>query len=263
MQLFNTIRIRTPESIELEFTLAGIGNRALALLIDYVALNLSLLSIYFLGAFLIFSLRLGGALVRFSPSAQWLIALLGLTLFGLYVGYFVGFEAFWQGQTPGKRWVKIRVIRDDAQPIGLFQATLRALMRPVDDILFVGFLFVLLGKREKRVGDWLAGTLVVQAEESGAPARLEFSAAARTLSQELLETAEVSKMRPDDFAVVREYLQRRSQMAAAARMRLCRQLADRVGTILQVESRGYPTAEAERFLEAAYLAYQEQPKVYL
>lgn len=265
MQLFNTVRIRTPESTELEFVLAGIGNRALALTIDYIILNLSLLSLYFLGAFLVYSLEFDSAVEALSWSSQWVIAGLALIGYGLYVGYFVGFEAFWQGQTPGKRWVKIRVIRDNAQPVGLFQVTLRGLMRPIDDLFFLGFLFLLLHAQEKRLGDWLAGTLVVQADGAGnmGQQQIEFSPAARTLAQELLATAEVSSLLPDDFALVREYLQRRSQMAPTARARVGKQLAVRIGEILQLESPGLqPAAEIDCFLEAVYLAYQEQPRAY-
>ena len=78
------------------------------------------------------------------------------------MGYFVLCETLWQGETPGKRFVKIRVIQDNGRPITLQQATLRALFRPVDDLFFLGLLFVILGKREKRIGDWLAGTLIIQ-----------------------------------------------------------------------------------------------------
>jgi len=259
MRLFNTIRIQTPESIELEFTLAGIGNRAFALLIDYIILNLSLLSLIILTIFLVYSFAFDNVVLGFELNSQWILAGMGLAIYALYVGYFVGFETLWQGQTPGKRWVKIRVIRDNAQPIGLFQATLRSLLRPVDDILFIGFFLILLGEQEKRVGDWLASTLVVQAENPTAVAQLDISPAAQTLAQRLLANEDMSRMLPDDFAIVREYLQRRSQMTTDARTRLGAELAERVREILGMEQ-GIWEVGVDRFLEAVYLAYQQQSR---
>jgi len=259
MRLFNTIRIQTPESIELEFTLAGIGNRALALLIDYIILNLSLLSLLILTFFVVYSLAFDNVVLGFDLDSQWVIAGMALVIYGLYVGYFVGFETLWQGQTPGKRLVKIRVIRDNAQPIGLFQATLRSLLRPVDDILFIGFLFILLGEKEKRLGDWLANTLVVQAENPNTVTRLNIPQGSQTLAQQLLAREDISRILPDDFAIVREYLQRRSKMKIAARTKLATQIAEKVKEILGMEERPLKV-DVDHFLEAVYLAYQQQSR---
>jgi uncharacterized RDD family membrane protein YckC len=152
MRFFNRVTLQTPESVELEFTLAGIGNRAYALLIDYVVLGLILIG--FLVFWSIFSIQLYGAIEEWIGNndqlALWLIAIPILVSFFIYVGYFVFFEALWQGQTPGKRYVKIRVIRDDGRPIGLQQSTLRALLRPIDDTFFIGLFLIILNRQEKR-----------------------------------------------------------------------------------------------------------------
>ncbi|MGK7890603.1 MAG: RDD family protein [Leptolyngbyaceae cyanobacterium] len=259
MDLFNKIKILTPESIELEFTLAGIGNRAFALLIDYIILNLSLLILIFGSLFLIYSIQLTEGF-GFDTDSQWFVAIVALIIYGLYVGYFVGFETLWQGQTPGKRWIKIRVIRENAQPIGLFQATLRSLLRPVDDILFVGFLLILFGQREKRLGDWLASTLVVQAEApTPTHAKLSLSPDASTLAQPLLEQYDLSPLLPDHFAIVREYLQRRSTLTAEARQRLCLQITGQMQALLEMTALPWGI-QSEKFLEAVYLAYQRQSR---
>lgn len=261
MDLFKTIRIETPESTELEFTLAGIGNRALALVIDYIVLNLSLLAITIIPAFLLFYSALNTTITWLdSVQSQWVIAITALLLYGLYVGYFVGFETIWQGQTPGKRRVNIRVIRDNAQPIGLFQATLRALLRPVDDIFFVGFLFILFGKQEKRLGDWLASTIVVQTD-AGQQKDLTTSDDAQPLAQQLIEREALSRMMPDDFATVREYLQRRSHLSTPAQAKLSLQIAQQLQERLNMEPRAWDVT-ADVFLEALYLAYQEQFQSY-
>ena len=254
MQLFNTVRIQTPESVELELTLAGVGNRAFALLIDYIILNLSLLSLAALTLFLLYALELDGAAWSTVIGPQWVVAVMALVIYGLYVGYFVGFETLKQGQTPGKRRVNIRVIRDNGQSVGLFQATLRALLRPVDDILFIGFLFIVFSKQEKRLGDWLAGTLVVQADSTDK--RLRLSDSAQALSQQLLTEANISQLLPDDFAIVKEYLERRSHMGAAARSRFSAQLAEQMKATIGTASIPWEHG-ADQFLEAVYLAYQQ------
>ncbi|MGF1514387.1 MAG: RDD family protein [Elainellaceae cyanobacterium] len=256
MELFNTVRIRTPESVELELTLAGVGNRAFALLIDYIVLNLSLLALGILTLFLAYAIELDSAFLRLNIDSQWAIAIMAMIIYAIYVGYFVGFETLMQGQTPGKRRVKIRVIRDSGQPVGLFQSTLRALLRPVDDILFIGFLFILLGRKEKRLGDWLAGTLVVQVDSIETP-KLTLSESAQGLAQQLLAEQDISQMLPDDFAAVREYLQRRSQMGIAARSKFSLQLAAEVKDAIGM-AEFPPDISTDLFLKAVYLAYQQQ-----
>jgi uncharacterized RDD family membrane protein YckC len=258
MQFFNRITLQTPESVELEFTLAGIGNRAYALLIDYLVWGLILIG--FLITWLIFSTQLAdaiGILVGGTEQVSlWLQAIQILISFFIYVGYFVFFEALWQGQTPGKRYVKIRVIRDDGRPAGLQQATLRALLRPVDDTFFLGVFLIALGKREKRLGDWLAGTLVIQEERPIASASFPVSEQAQALANQLQMEADLSRLLPEDFAVIREYLQRSGAMTTQAKAELSRELAHQVKEVIALEK--LPKVTAHLFLEAVYLAYQQQ-----
>lgn len=256
-QFFKSVTIRTPESVDLEFTLAGIGSRALAILIDTLAWWLALVSLLFL-----FSV-IGGHLTRVLPKAVldpillWLQAILVLTFFVVYVGYFVLFETLWQGQTPGKRFANIRVIRDDGRTARLGQAVLRSLLRPVDDYLSLGFFFILLGKQEKRLGDWLAGTLVVQEAQAEVATRLVLSEEARSLAPQLLATANIYTMSPNDFAIVRSYLQRRNRMDSKARSELSLKLARQMQTLIQLETLPF-NMTPNLFLEAVYLAYQQQ-----
>jgi uncharacterized RDD family membrane protein YckC len=259
MRFFNRVTLQTPESVELEFTLAGIGNRAYALLIDYLALGL--IQIGCLIAWALLSIQLANViedLVGNSDRLQlWLWAILLLITFFIYVGYFVFFEALWQGQTPGKRYVKIRVIRDDGRPVGLQQSTLRALLRPVDDLFFLGVFLIALGKREKRLGDFVAGTLVIQEEQPVASATFPLSDQAQTLADQLQLEADLSRLLPEDFAVIREYLQRRQAMTPEAKTELSRQLAHQVKEVIGLEKVPQKVT-ANVFLEAVYLAYQQQ-----
>ncbi|HEY9600365.1 MAG TPA: RDD family protein [Allocoleopsis sp.] len=259
MRFFNRVILQTPESVELEFTLAGIGNRAYALLIDYIVLGFILL-VFFL-IWLLLSTQLTELAENLIGNSNrlwlWLIAIELLIGFFIYVGYFVFFEALWQGQTPGKRYVKIRVIRDDGRPISLQQSTLRALLRPIDDIFFLGVFLIALGKREKRLGDWVAGTLVVQEERPVSSANFVLSEESKTLAKQLQGEADLSRLLPEDFAVIREYLQRSPTMISQARSELSRQLAHQIKDIIALEKVPEKTT-AHRFLEAVYLAYQQQ-----
>jgi Predicted membrane protein/domain len=258
MRLFNKFTLHTPESVELEFTLAGIGNRAYALLIDYILLGLILI-VFLVGA-LIFNAVLVETITKLVGSKGlqlWLIAIQGLIGFFIYVGYFVFFETVWSGQTPGKRYVKIRVIRDDGRPVRLQQSTLRALLRPFDDLFFIGVFLIVFNQQEKRLGDLVGGTLVIQEQQPMKSAALKVSTSAQSLANILLIDADISRLLPEDFAVIREYLQRREAMIPNARNDLSKQLATQVKQIIGLEK--LPTkVDANVFLEAVYQAYQQQ-----
>jgi uncharacterized RDD family membrane protein YckC len=259
MRLFNRVILQTPESVELEFTLAGIGNRALALAIDYLVM------FSFLGLALwlwwVFSDQLFNYLdqlqIDYSGLANWLLAIAALLAFFVWIGYFIGFETLWRGQTPGKRMAKIRVIREDGRPARLPQAILRALLRPVDDALSLGVWMIMLGPQEKRLGDWVAGTIVVQEERTAVVSAFSTSEAAQAIADYVLQYANVSLMLPDDFAVVREYLQRRSVLQDQAKTNLSLQLARQIKTLIELEKLPDNTAP-DVFLEGIYLAYQQQ-----
>lgn len=255
MSLFNRIKIRTPESVELEFTLAGIGNRTIALVVDYLIWGAGLIGLLIVWGVLSVQLE------RYLPNNRnlelWISAISILLTFTVYTGYFVIFETLWRGQTPGKRYSKIRVIRDDGQPAGVTQAILRALIRPIDDTFFIGLLLIVLTKREKRLGDLIAGTLVIQEERSIVSSNFAISSEAESLADELLATQRLNAMLPDDFAVIREYLQRRSMLDTRARTALSLKLARQAKDLLGMQELPYQMTP-DLFLEAIYLAYQKR-----
>jgi len=253
MSLFNRIKIRTPESVELEFTLAGIGNRTIALVVDYLIWGAVLIGL------LIFWSILSLQLQRYFGEGidLWISAISLLITFTVYTGYFVIFETLWRGQTPGKRYSKIRVIRDDGQPAGITQAILRALIRPIDDTFLIGMFLIILTKREKRLGDLIAGTLVIQEERAVKPSSFAVSPEAESLADELLANQNFSAILPDDFAVIREYLQRRSMLETRARTDLSLKLARQAKELLGMQELPFQMTP-DLFLEAIYLAYQKR-----
>lgn len=259
MRYTNRFTLSTPESVELEFALAGVGNRVFALFIDYQVLGL-ILALHLL-VWVLFSIQLMSYLTRldgnFSALPLWLLAIFLILNFAIFVGYFVFFEVRWQGQTPGKRLAKIRVIRDDGRPVGLNQAVMRSLLRPVDDLFFIGLFFIVLNKQEKRIGDLVAGTLVVQEERDRSTSDIACSERAYQLAQELPEQSEVEHLTPDDFAVIREYLRRRQNMTRRSRTELSMKLAQQIRQLIRLEF--IPSdVTSDDFLEALYLVYQER-----
>src|SRR5918911_227838 len=127
----------TPERVKLQYDIAGIGSRGAAAIID-----------------------------TFLQS----IALYVLLVFVVTSGYYVFFEIVWNGQTPGKRLVGVRVIRENGYPIRPIDAVIRNLVRIVDwlpGMYGIGVLTMLLNQRSKRLGDFASGTIVVREAPSG------------------------------------------------------------------------------------------------
>ncbi|MUG95231.1 RDD family protein [Scytonema sp. UIC 10036] len=256
MHIFNRVKFRTPESVELEFTLAGIGNRAWALLIDYHVLAAIMVALLIAWTTVAVQLNELWTSIFGSKAALWLIAIASFVGFTIYEGYFVIFETLWQGQTPGKRVAKIRVVRDDGRPVGLPQTTLRALLRPFDEFLFIGAFLIMFARREKRLGDLVAGTIVIQNQIVNTSRTFTISEQAKQEADKLLQIADLSVMLPDDFAVIKEYLHRRGGMTAKARASVALRLAKDVQEILHLEILPESTTP-DVFLEAIYVAYQD------
>ncbi|TVQ18849.1 MAG: RDD family protein [Leptolyngbya sp. DLM2.Bin15] len=256
-QWLNHVTLLTPESVELDFTLAGVGNRSWALVLDYIFL-IGGLFLFWLGwgwmstALLDWIEDLGFA---YDSAWIWVLAIAFLITFIIFTGYFVLFETLWQGQTPGKRIMHLRVIQDNGQPVTLGQTTLRSLLRPVDDLLLIGALLIALGKREKRLGDWVAGTQVIQEDYADPRLKLEISPSARTLARNLSPSMNLDRLSPAQFVTLREYLQRRLLIDTQIQKELRLNLARQAKVLVQLEQ--VPEGvSADQFLEALYVAYQ-------
>lgn len=253
MKFLNRVKAKTPESVELEFILAGIGNRTQALVIDYVIWSLALLLVLVLWGWLYTQVPW----LRTDPIRQWLTAIQILILFGIYIGYFVLFETWWRGQTPGKKYVKIRVIRDDGRNVGIQQSIIRSLLRPIDDIFCLGLISILVTSQEKRLGDWVAGTISIQEGQAVSANKIAISPAATALADRLVETGRIASLTPDEFATIRKYLYRYPNLTPAAKIQVSDRLAQQLLTRLELADRS-PSTDAHLTLEAIFLAYQQQ-----
>jgi uncharacterized RDD family membrane protein YckC len=257
------VTIQTPESVELDFALAGIGSRSLAWLIDQLLLFFALALLTILGAYL-YAFAILPALENIWETGkinQWAAALYGLLFFALSNGYFIIFETLWQGQTPGKRYAEIRVVRDNGQPIRMTEATLRSLIKPIDiSVFFVGVILMIFNKSEKRLGDMAAGTLVIQDESlstSSAPVATTASEASKNFARELLSNDALSHITPDQYLTLRDFLNQRQQLGPRVRLQTATKLTDQLRAVLLPQESVLPNRlNEEEFLGAVYLAYR-------
>ncbi len=163
------LTISTPEQVAFQYEMAGIGSRFVAALLDHLILGLILFLVSCaastIGLMGFFSTATGDD----AASGVFLVlAILTLVLFLIIWGYFVVFETVWNGQTPGKRAGRLRVIRYNGQPIGAGEAMLRNLVRLVDfmpGFYGVGLLTMFIDRNARRLGDFAAGTIVIREGE--------------------------------------------------------------------------------------------------
>ena len=214
-----TLIIETPERVPLHFALASIGNRFLACAFDHF-----LQVVVIGGAFLLFA-WLGSAAgldVRLRDMPKWALAVLIVLLFLVWSGYFVLFEWAWNGQTPGKRWLRLRVIREDGRPVTFWEAAARNLVRIFDMEPFpfysIGLVSVFISSRDQRIGDMVAGTVVVREREAQAPTFDQvFSAptadvALRRSFKPVPFRAELNALTEPEVEVIEAFLRRRWDM---------------------------------------------------
>ncbi len=247
MDPLDKLTIDTPEQTALEFPLAGIGSRFLAIAID-TAIQLAV--------FLVLGIALGLAMPALrifgSVAPQWAVASLIVAGFTIYYGYFAFFEAAWNGQTPGKRYAQLRVMKDDGRPISPYDAVTRNLLRIVDQLpafYGVAMLSVFLSKQNKRLGDFLAGTVVVH-EKTVEAARPFLDIRA----DDSATTYEISRITVDELRLIETFLQRRDTFDPALRGSMAAQIAARIGQKLEVQVHGWPANE--KFLETVHAQYR-------
>jgi uncharacterized RDD family membrane protein YckC len=219
------LEVETPEHVVIDYEIAGLGSRALAAIID------STIIVFLLTALLFAASRAGPVLGRAVGP------LVGLSLFAILWGYFVLFEGFRDGQTPGKRWMGIRVIRDTGHPVTLREAAARNLLRLVDFMpppYLLGILCIAFHPRGKRVGDLVAGTVVVRDQ----PVHAAVAVPPATSDEGEPVAAGPPQLSDEEFRVLREFVARAQQLPEAVRLRLATPLAARLAD-------RYPTRSAD------------------
>jgi len=259
-----TLVIETPERVALHFALASIGNRFIACAIDH---TIQMCSLFVLIIFFIIISNFADLGSRLSNAPKWVIALLIVLVFLLMSGYFALFEWLWHGQTPGKRWMKLRVIREDGRPISFFEAIVRNLLREFDIMPFpfysIGLVSVFSTDRDQRVGDLVAGTVVVREREAEAPAFAEVFAspvsdpALRRSFKPVQFTADINKLTEQEITVVESFLRRRWDLKDYPRQWMAWRVAMPILFKLRPQY-DLSTFTYEGFLEELLHRYREQ-----
>jgi uncharacterized RDD family membrane protein YckC len=238
--------IGTPENVVFGYEVAGIGSRFLAALVDTALIGLLLLITNFV--LLVVASAAGQSPGTGDDAARWFIAFLGLISFLILWGYYIFFELFWNGQSPGKRLVGLRVIRGDGSPIGLVESIVRNLIRIIDFLPLyygIGVVAMFVSRRAQRLGDLAAGTLVVYDRGMVTLESLAHGPAAAWTSATAppegpLAHLPLERLRPADVALAERFLQRRGQLINQ------RQLADELagGLLARME---VPAEQALQF----------------
>lgn len=216
--------IETPERVPLHFALASIGNRFLACAIDHTIQTFALGFIVLAGLLLS---NISAIETLFSSAPKWVGAVVILLLFLTFSSYFAFFEWLWSGQTPGKRWLKLRVIREDGRPITFWEAAVRNVLRVFDMFPYpfysIGLISVFSTSRDQRVGDLVAGTVVVREREAEAPEFAQVFAAPvsdpalRRSFKPVDFTGSLSSVTESEILVVETFLRRRWELSDVPR----------------------------------------------
>lgn len=216
--------IETPERVPLHFALASIGNRFLACAIDHA---LQVLAIIVMAIALTLIANYSSLGDQFANAPKWVKAVLIIIVFLIFSSYFAFFEWIWNGQTPGKRWLKLRVIREDGRPVTFWEASVRNLLRTLDmmpaPFYSIGLISVFVSSSDQRVGDMVAGTVVVREREAEAPAFAEVFAspvsdpALRRSFKPVDFVADINVLTESEIEVVETFLRRRWDLAEMAR----------------------------------------------
>lgn len=240
------VDVETPEQVVFSYSVAGIGTRAAAAVVDMlITLTGTFLTFLLIVAVLI-SLRgsVSGSDALERLSEGWVLAILLILQFLIMWGYHFVFEGFRDGQTPGKRLLRIRVVRDGGFAVTPQEAGIRNIMRAIDMMppvtYVVGMIAVALSRSGKRLGDMVAGTMVVRERVM----REQLPVARPDEERPVAVTAALSE---PEYMLLEQFLSRLGALTGAARAALVGQLTTRFAAHLS-----HDAGSAEAALSGLY-----------
>ena len=244
------LSIETPEQIKINYSIAGIGSRFYAALIDIAVMTLiALIGIY------VIARAITDLDERFG---NWLVAIAGIAMFAFLWGYYMVFEITTNGQSPGKRALGLRVIKVHGYPISFSDSAIRNLVRIVDFLPFfygAGLVAMLLNKNWQRLGDLAAGTLVVKEDTKISPSAAR-TPTIRKSTFVYADWIQLDQLTDAELVSIREYLSRRGTLPRLRRIQLVRA----IGTPIARKMGGSNPIDYELFLEELY-ALKTNPRV--
>jgi uncharacterized RDD family membrane protein YckC len=247
-------RMVTPEAVALEFRTANLGSRILAYLIDMIVVVAGILA----GAFAV--TLLGEASDVVVP--DWVALTIVLVLIpGWWLGYFIAFETLWRGRTLGKAALGLRVVTREGAPVRFRHAAIRALLGLVDFFVLGGFfavVFILFTRDNQRLGDLVAGTLVLRERSALAPPAPVVFGPPPGL-EHYTSTLDVGGLGTEEYLAVRTFLLRAASLPPGPRSALALQLANPLAARLRPAPP--PGVSPELYLHCVAAAYQQRQRL--
>jgi len=222
--------IKTPEYVSIQFQIAGLGSRAAAFILD----QLLLMVVNILTLVVLYFVLDGISSMPFSIDSSLPFGITIIILFIVNGGYFFVFEFFSGGRTLGKKLVGLRVIQENGHSITLLSSFIRNLMRIIDSLptaYFLGIIMIFFHSKHKRLGDLVAGTIVVherRVKRKGKLSSIEKEINNRGLSTADLQIDEwtLKSFTAKDWKLISTYAGRFHQLPEAERNLLTKQVAE-------------------------------------
>ncbi|EKN65463.1 RDD domain containing protein [Neobacillus bataviensis LMG 21833] len=255
--------VKTPEYVSIQFQLAGLGSRAAAFIIDQVLLMIiNILTI----AVLYFVMDGMSSMPFFLVDSSIPIAIAIIILFIVNGGYFFAFEFFSGGRTLGKKLVGIRVIQENGHSITLLSSFIRNLIRIIDSLptaYFLGIVMIFFHSKHKRLGDLVAGTIVVHERKPKRKKKLssiEKEIENRGLSKNDLTLDEwtLKSLGMKEWKLLSTYASRFHQIPLDERNHLTKQIAEILLPKIGMDVQGKLESEKEDTLLILYLLLREE-----
>jgi uncharacterized RDD family membrane protein YckC len=258
-----TVLIKTPENVELEYELAGIGTRFGAAFIDLLFQGAIFICVWLL--FLLIGLLISLSGVAILLLIVGYIAAVSVAL--AVGGYFVWFESRSNGLTPGKRVMAVRVINEHGYPVTFFAVLLRNLLRIIDFLpgfYAIGLISIFVNGNYQRIGDIVGGTIVIKQRSPDRIRSLDNLLRAARITPEHLDkhalvivSRDAGKLTPDEYLAVKHFTERRRSLDWNSQQLAAMKLA--VPLMLRLEivpPAGVSSVNYADFLEYLSVAYE-------
>ncbi len=188
--------INTSQNVNIELKIAGVGDRVMAILIDFI---------------IVFGTGVLLSTVMFFAQASQNTNIIIFSLYSFLAFLYHFFMEWWfKGQSIGKRYKNIKVIHKDGMDASVFQLLIRNLIRIIDSIYGLGLLVIFLSKKSQRLGDLAAGTLVVKKSD-----QVHFEETAFVeIDEEYTPTfskLEMFRLTEQDMEMIKEVIERESE----------------------------------------------------
>jgi uncharacterized membrane protein SpoIIM required for sporulation len=227
-----TVDVETPELVVLTYSVAGVGSRVLAAFTDLLICIAAMIGLVIAIAVLLGITHTSGP----DMASGWAVGIFILAQFGVMWGYYVLFEGLRDGQTPGKRIHRLRVVQEGGYSVTFGVSAARNLLRVLDmqPVFFylVGLGAMLASKRGRRIGDVVAGTIVVREDVRASPV-----AVPNTLRRDRGSVPLQTALSEDEYLLLSRLVERWASIDQARRAAIVAQLATRFAAALTDDTR--------------------------